>query len=84
MYAWGVPQKPGRSFHLRHIPATGSRVTNLPTNRWYLRASESEPGGKGGRESECLHSTDEAGELFLGGPRGGKAGIRSRNRWRER
>lgn len=52
------------------------------TQRWYGHAS-TEAGPDGRQGSECLHSTDEGGELRSGGAAGGKEGTQSSNRWRE-
>ena len=73
----GVPQELGRScrFHGRS-PGRGYRVTNPRPDvaarsgggsetcviPWYRQAKETKRGGRGGRKSQCLDSTDEAGE----------------------
>ena len=74
----GVSQEPGRPCRLRlRVPEWGTGGTNLQARgealldvgskrtarRWYRQAKETKCGGKGGRESEHLDSTGEAGEL---------------------
>ena len=62
------------------LAAGGSETTSAA---WYRRAKATKRGGKGGRESEHLRSTGEAGEPAPGTRwREGDAG--TRNRWRER
>jgi hypothetical protein len=48
----------------------GSETCVIP---WYRQAKETKRGGRGGRKSQCLDSTDEAGELDPRGPGGGEA-----------
>ena len=84
----GVPQELGSSccFHGR-IPGWGYRVTNprpdvaarsdagseMCVVPWYRQVKETKRGGKGGRKSQCLDSTDETGELDPRGPGGWEA-----------
>ena len=84
----GVPQELGRSCRLHgRTPGRGYRVTNprpvvaarsdggsescvIP---WYRQVKETKRGGTDGRKSQCLGSTDEAGELDPQGPGGWEA-----------
>jgi hypothetical protein len=62
----------------------GSEICVVP---WYRQAKETKRGGRGGRKSQCLDSTEEAGELDPRGPGGWEARHRvtrpsSGNTWR--
>ncbi len=48
----------------------GSETCVLP---WYRQAKETKCGGTAGRKSQCLDSTEEAGELDPQGPGGWEA-----------
>src|SRR5208337_843653 len=68
-------------------PGWGYRVTNPRPNvaarsdggsercviLWYRQVKETKCGGKDGRKSQCLDSTDESGELDPHGPGGWEA-----------
>ncbi len=97
----GVPQELGRSCRLHgSIPGRGYRVTNPRPDvaarsgggsetcvfPWYRQAKETKRGGRAGRKSQCLDSTEEAGELDPQGPGGWEARHRvttplARNTW---
>ena len=84
----GVPQELGSSCRLHGSqPGRGYRATNprlaVATRSdggsercvipWYRQVKETKCGGKGGRKSQCLDSTEEAGELGPRGPGGREA-----------
>ena len=84
----GVPQELGRSCRLHgRSPGWGYRVNNPRPDAvarsgggsemcvvpWYRQAKETKRGGRGGRKSQCLDSTEEAGELDPRGPGGWEA-----------
>ncbi len=73
----GVPQELGRSCRLHgRMPGRGYRVTNprpdvvarsdggseICVIPWHRQVKETKHGGMGGRKSQCLDSTVEAGE----------------------
>src|SRR6266545_3828696 len=98
MRAWGSPRNLGRPVvSISESPVWGTGGTKAPgllvraflcrweqsqkREGWYYRA-ERKLGGTGGRVSEHLHSTGEAGEVFPGRSGGGKGDAGLRNRWR--
>ena len=54
----------------QHAAAAGAKSCVIP---WYRQAKETKCGGRNGRKSQCLDSTDEAGELAPQGPGGWEA-----------
>jgi len=72
------PRKhPGRGYRVNNPrpdvaarSGDGSETCVVP---WYRQAKETKCGGRGGRKSQCLDSTEEAGELDPRGPGGWEA-----------
>ena len=55
----GLPGEQPRARDWRHAANTGAKDRVLP---WHRQTKETKRGGTDGRKSECLDSTDEAGE----------------------
>jgi hypothetical protein len=93
-----VPQEPGRSVPLHGNVGWGVPNPKLPGPRpgiqgrgerntggstWYRRAKTTSTAGRMYRSRSALIVPDEAGTPNSEGPRGGKGGVESSNRWRE-
>ncbi len=66
----GATGQPTPGPPLAHAAAAGAKNSVLP---WYRQTKATKRGGRDGRKSQCLDSTEEAGELGPRGPGGWEA-----------